>query len=164
MSAHTPGSLPLHRGSTTGGKEHLGQASPGQGPCWVKLLACGAFEQNRPSPSGRPPRQLPKNLLQALLPALPQAAHSAPKPGRKAFWGGPLSGLGPEPVDQLGGPHTQAKAEPHAHVCSCPLHLQRARLSQRLSGSSLAAPAALPGWEGAARPKGTLGLLLSLLP
>ena len=54
--------------------------------------------------------------------------------------------LGPEPGDKIGGPQAQAKAEAHAKVCSCPLHIQKPRLSQRWSGSSLAAPAAPHGW------------------
>ena len=68
--------------------------------------------------------------------------------GEKRFGVVLSQALGPEPFDQLGPEHAQAKSEAHAKVGSCSLHLQRARLSQRFSGRSLAAPAALPGWEG----------------
>ena len=57
--------------------------------------------------------------------------------------------LAPEPGCKLVCPLSHTKAEPHAHVCSCSLYLQRARLSYSLSGSSLATPAALPVCEGA---------------
>ena len=57
--------------------------------------------------------------------------------------------LSPEPGDELGDPHSQAKAEPHAHVYSSPLNLQRALVSQSLSGTSLAPSAAQPVCEGA---------------
>ena len=59
-----------------------------------------------------------------------------------------LRALSPEPGDQVGGPHSQDKAEAHAHVCSRPLDLQRARLSQRWSGSSLASQQHCPGGNG----------------
>ena len=59
---------------------------------------------------------------------------------------------------------SQAKSEAHAKVCSCSLHIQRARLCERVSGSSLAAPVARPGGTGQSRLRVTVGLLLSLLP
>ena len=147
-------------GSIAGSQEYLGEAGQGQGPCWDLPLACGSSEQNRPSPTGRPPWQLPhaglKSLavgccffpeggLHSLLPA-----HSTSRLERKELRHDSLSG--PLPLGlggDLGGPHSHAKAEPNAHVCSCPLHLRRARVSQSLSGSSLATPAAQPVYQGA---------------
>ena len=138
-----------------------GQGWPGQGSCRALPLACGASVQNWSLPAGIPPRLLPKASLQAHSPAaccfLPEggplslhSAHSASGPREKSTSGwSSLRAFTPECWCQLGGPHTQAKAEPHAHVCSCPLHLQRAWVSQSLSGSSLAPPAAQPLWEGA---------------
>ena len=75
-----------------------------------------------------------------------------------------LRALSPQPGDQLGGPHSQAKAEPHAHVCSCPLHLLRALLSLSLSVTSSAPPAAQPWVKGQARTRDTVGLFLPRLP
>ena len=102
MTDTLPIACPL-LGSTPGGQEGLGKAGQVQGPCWVLPLACGASEQNRTFHTGRPPQLLPKAGLQALSPAgchsLPEGGlrflkptHSAPKRGRKALWGGPLSG------------------------------------------------------------------------
>ena len=74
------------------GQEGVGQAGQGQGPCWVLSLACGASEQNRPSPARRNSRLLPKAGSKHSRRLFPHAVHSAPKSGRKAVWGGSLSG------------------------------------------------------------------------
>ena len=123
---------------------------PRQRACWVKPLACGTSDQNRPSPSGTLPGCFKRAVCKHSCRVYPQAVHSPPTSGRKSSFGrSSLRALGPEPGDQLGGPHAQAKSEEHAKVCSCPLHIQGARLRERVSGSPLAAPAAPPGWKGA---------------
>ena len=71
--------------------------------------------------------------------------------------------LSPQPGDHLGDPNSQAKEEPHAHVCSSPLHLPRALLSLSLSGTSSAPPAAQHVSEGQTQPRGTVGLFLSMV-
>ena len=91
VGTHSPRPAPSW-GSTTGGQEDLGQAGQGYGPCWILPLACGASEQNRPSPAGDLPGCFQRPVCKHSCRLFPQAAHSAPKSGRKALWGGPLSG------------------------------------------------------------------------
>ena len=151
MLGHTTPRPAPSWGTTTGGQQDLGQAAQGQGPCWVNPLACGTSEQNRPSPSGRLPWLIPKPGFQARLLAVPRSRTLCSQAREKSALGwSDLKALGPEPGEKPGGPVSQANSEAHAKVCSCPLHIQRARLKQRLSGSSLASQETCPGARGRA--------------
>ncbi|RJF76411.1 hypothetical protein D4Z77_08575, partial [Campylobacter coli] len=105
---HSPQPVPSW-GSYPGGQEGLGKAGQEQGHCWVLPLACGASEQDLPSPSGRPPRLRANPRLQALWPGVPaRLALWSQSREKSALGWASLRAHGPEPGDQLGGPHSQA--------------------------------------------------------
>ena len=90
-----------------------------------------ASEWNWPSPAGTPPGCRPKaackhvragcRFFPGRRPAFPTSRALCFQAWEKSASGwSSLRALAPEPGGQLGGPHSQAKAEPHAHVCSCP--------------------------------------------
>ena len=64
----------------------------GQGSYWVKPLDSGTSEQNWSSPSRTLPGCFQRPVCKHSSRLFPPAAHYAPKSGRKALWGGPLSG------------------------------------------------------------------------
>ena len=149
MSGHTPRSLPLHGAVPLEARQVWARLAKGRGRAGFCLWPVGLLSRSGPLPledlSGY--FQRPGCKLSPAVPASRTLCSQAQEKSASGWFS--LKALAPESGDQLGCPHSQAKAEPHAHVCSWPLQLQRARLSQSLSGSSLAAPAALPEWEGA---------------
>ena len=128
-----------------------------QDSSWYLTLAFSTSEQNWYSPSGTHPLCRPKatantcwlaassSLEEACFPHIPNTL--LPPRDKSASGWSSLRALSPQPGDQLGDPHSQAKAEPHAHVYSSPLHLPRALLSLRLSATSLAPPSTQPWVE-----------------
>ena len=93
MSAHTPGSLPLPGTVPLDARKIWARLAKGRGHAGLSLWPVGPLSR-----TGLLPVEDFTDCFQRLVckhscRVFPQAAHSAPKPGRKAFWGGPLSGL-----------------------------------------------------------------------
>ena len=105
--------------------------------------------------------------LAGWLPLLPWRRLSFPTSHALCFQAREKSTLGrsslrtpsPKAGDELRDPHSQAKAEPHAHVSSSPLLIQRPLVSRSLLGNSLAPSAAQPSVKGQSRPRGKVGPL-----
>ena len=149
MSGHTPGDLLLHGAVPLEARKIWARLPKGTGRAGLSLWSVRPLSRTGLLPVEDFPGCFQRPVCKHSSRLFPKDAHSAPKPGRKALGWSTLKALGPEPGDQPGGPKAQANSEAHAKVCSCPLHLQRARLSPRFSGRSLTAPGAPPGWEGA---------------
>ena len=145
MSVHTPRDLFLHGPEPLEARRIWAQLPKGRG--WAGLSHWPLGPLSRSSP-------LPLEDLHGCFESTLAGYSRKPRtvllsPGEKRFGWSSNRALGPEPGDQLGVPHAQAKSEAHAKVCSCSLYIQRARLCERVSGSSLAAPVAPSGWNGA---------------
>ena len=92
MSGQTPCSLPLHWAVTLEASKFWARLAKGRGRAGFCLWPVGPLSRSGPLPLEglhgcfqRPIRKHSRRLF-------PQAAHYAPKSGRKALWGGPLSG------------------------------------------------------------------------
>ena len=92
MSAHTSGSLPLHGAVHVEARKVWARFAKGMGPAgfclqpvWPLSRTCTLPLEDLPGCFQRPVCKHSGRLL-------PHVTHSAPKSGRKALWGGPLSG------------------------------------------------------------------------
>ena len=92
MSAHTSGSLPLHGAVPLEARKIWARFAKGRGcvgfcvwPVWPLSRTCTLPLEDLPGCFQRP-------VCKHSVGLFPQGAHSAPKSGRKALWGGPLSG------------------------------------------------------------------------
>ena len=136
-------------GSTTGGQEGLGQGGQGQGPCWLCLWPVRPLSRTGPLPLEDLRGCFQSPVCKHSRRLYPQAAHSPPKSGRKALWGGPL--LGPLAVSQGTslGFHTQRPSQKHMQKSvHDPAHSESSSKREWVR-QLLAASAAPTGWKGA---------------
>ena len=92
ISAHTPGSLLLHGAVPLEARKVWARLAKGRGRAGFCLWPVGPLSKTGPLPLEDLPGCFQRPVCKHSRRVYPQAAHSPPKSGRKALWGGPLSG------------------------------------------------------------------------
>ena len=111
MSAHTSGSLPLHGAVPVEASKIWAMFAKGRGCAGFCLWPVWPLSRTSPFPLEDLPGCFKRLVCKHFRRQFPQGAPSAPKSGRKSALGwSPLRAKGPEPLDQVGAPNSQAKA------------------------------------------------------
>ena len=92
MSGQTPRSLPLHREVTLEARKVWARLAKGRGRAGFCLWPVEPLSRSGPLPLEDLHGGFQRPICKHSRRLFPQAVHSAPKPGRKALWAGPLSG------------------------------------------------------------------------
>ena len=92
MSGQTPRSLSLHWAVTPEASKVWARLAKGRGRAGFCLWPVGPLSRSGPLPLEDLHGCLQRPICKHSRQLFPKAAHSAPKSGRKALWGGPLSG------------------------------------------------------------------------
>ena len=92
MSGHTPHSLPLHEAVPLEARKVWSRLTNCRGSIGFCLWPVGPLNRTGPLPLDNLPCCFQRLVFKHSRRLFPQAAHCPPKSGRKALWGGPLSG------------------------------------------------------------------------
>ena len=92
ISAHTPGSLLLHGAVPLEARKVWARLAKGRGRAGFCLWPVGPLGKTGPLPLEDLPGCFQRPVCKHSCRVDPQATHCSPKSGRKALWGGPLSG------------------------------------------------------------------------
>ena len=92
MSGQTPRCLPLHWAVTLEASKFWARLAKGRGRAGFCLWPVGPLSRSSPLPLEDLPGCFQRPVCKHSRRVYPQAAHCPPKSGRKALWGGPLSG------------------------------------------------------------------------
>ena len=92
MTAHTHGSLSLHGAVPLGARKIWARFAKCRGCAVLCRWPVGPLSRTGPLPLEDLPSCFQRPVCKQPCLLFPQAAHSPPKSGRKALWGGPLSG------------------------------------------------------------------------
>ena len=111
MTAHTHSSLPLHGAVPLEARKVWARLAKGRGCAGFCLWPVGPLSRNGPLPRKDHPGCFQRPVCEQSLPLFLQAAHSAPKSGRKEHWVGPLSGPLALSLGTRQGVHTSRKRQ-----------------------------------------------------
>ena len=113
MSGHTPRSLTLHGAVPLEARKVWARLDESRGHAGFCLWPVVPLSRTGPVPLADLPGCFQRPVCKHSHRLFPQAVHSAPKPGRKALWGGPVSGPLPLTLGSSLGVHTPRPRQNH---------------------------------------------------